>query len=109
MLLIATSKEGVRRDLAMVIELLTGLGFNVNMKKSILTPRQELEFLGFQLNSQDLSIALPQPKIHSLKKMATEMLNCHKTTVRELAWLLEMMVASHPAILLAPLHYRHLE
>lgn len=59
MLLMASSKEEVRRDLAMAIELLTGLGFTVNMKKSILTPRQESEFLGFQLNSEDLSIALP--------------------------------------------------
>lgn len=47
--------------------------------------------------------------MQSLKKMATEMLDSHKATVRELARLLGTMVASHPAILPAPLYYRHLE
>ena len=72
-------------------------------------PTQELEFLGFCLNSQDMTITLPQSKLRSLKKMATEMMGRQKTIVRELARLLGMMVASHPAVLPAPLYYRHLE
>ena len=91
----------------MAIELLTGLGFIVNVKKSILVPTQELDFLGFCLNSQDMT-TLPQSKLQSLKNMATEMMGRQKTTVRELACLLGM-VASHPTVLPAPLYYRHLE
>lgn len=45
MLIMVRSKEEVRRHLAAAIELLTGLGFIVNMKKSVLTPRQELDFV----------------------------------------------------------------
>ena len=41
--------------------------------------------------------------------MATEMLGGQKTMAQELACLLRMMVASHPAILPAPLYYRLLE
>lgn len=41
--------------------------------------------------------------------MATEMMEEQKITVRELARLLGMMPASHPAILPAPLYCRHLE
>ena len=64
---------------------------------------------GFDLNSQDMTVALPEPKLWPLKKMATEMLGRQKTMAQELACLLRMMVASHPAILPAPLYYRLLD
>ena len=72
-------------------------------------PTQELEFLGFLLNSHNMTIALPACKLHAVKKMARRMANQRRTTLRELASLLGMMVAAHPAILPAPLHYKHLE
>ena len=53
--------------------------------------------------------SLPLRKLHSLKKMARRLTDRGRTTVRELARLLGTMVAAHPAILPAPLHYRHLE
>lgn len=109
MLIMARSKEEARRHLATAMELLVALGFIINLKKSTLTPTQELEFLGFLLNSHNMTIGLPTHKLHALKKMARRMADQKRTTLRELASLLGMMVAAHPAILPAPLHYRHLE
>ena len=109
MLIMARSKEEARRHLATAMELLVALGFIINLKKSTLSPTQELEFLGFLLNSHNMTIALPTHKLHAVKKMARRMANQRRTTLRELASLLGMMVAAHPAILPAPLHYRHLE
>ena len=76
------------------------------MKKSILSPTQELEFLGFLLNSLKMTITLPSHKLHSLKKMVRRMLDQERTSVWEVARLLGTMVAAHSAILPAPLYCR---
>ena len=55
--------------LATAMELLVALGFIINLKKSTLTSTQELEFLGFLLNSHNMTIGLPTHKLHVLKKM----------------------------------------
>lgn len=108
-LIMARSKEEARRHLATAMELLVALGFIINLKKSTLSPTQELEFLGFLLNSHSMTIVLPVHELHAVKNMARRMANQRRTTLRELASLLGIMVAGHPAILPAPLHYRHLE
>ena len=106
MLIMAESMEKVRRHLAMAIELLTGLGFIVNVKKSILVPTQELEFLGFCLNSQDMTITLrPTVKAVISEENSNRADGRQKSIVWELACLLGMMVASHPAVLPAPLYF----
>ena len=84
------------------------IGLIINLKKSTLSPTQELELLGFLLNSH-MIIALPAHKHHTVKKMARQMANQRRTTLWEQASLLGMMVAAHPAILPAPSHYRHLD
>ena len=85
MLIMSRSKEETRRNLATTVELLIALGFIVNLKKSVLSPVQELEFLGFILNSHRMTIALPFQKLHSLGKMARQIRNQGKTTVQDLA------------------------
>ena len=75
------SKEEARKHLATAVELLIALGFIINMKKSVLSPTQELEFLGFVLNSRKMTIALPSHKLHSLKKLVRQMMKHEKTTV----------------------------
>ena len=56
-----------------------------------------------------MTISLPDQKIRQLKERSHQMFHRETTTVRDLACLLGMMVAAHPAILPAPIHYRHLE
>ena len=106
MLIMAQSKV---QQLASVLKLLVGLGFIVNTKKSVLSPMQEVEFLGFLLNSNHMTVSLPPQKIHSIQRLARKMLGKESTSVRDLASLVGTMVAAHPAVLPAPLHYRKLE
>ena len=40
------------------VQLLNKLGFVIHPEKSILTPTKSLEFLGFQLNSQEKTVSL---------------------------------------------------
>ena len=56
-----------------------------------------------------MTISLPEDKLQSIKKAAKKWRNRDQMPVRKLAHLLGMMVAAHPAILPAPLHYRKLE
>lgn len=46
-----------------VREILESLGFMMNFKKSIFTPVQVIEFLGFKIDSMTMKIFLPQEKM----------------------------------------------
>ena len=72
MLIMARNKEEARRHLATAMELLVALGFIINLKKSTLTPTQELEFLGFLLSSHNMTTGLSTHKLHALQKMVIE-------------------------------------
>ena len=56
-----------------------------------------------------MSVSLPCQKLSTLKKQARDMLSQECTSTREISQILGSMVAAHPAILPAPLHYRQLE
>lgn len=68
-----------------------------------------IEFLGFVLDSRVMTIALPNRKIHQIHKSTRRVLEEREVSTRQLAQLLGSMVAAHPAVLPAPLYYRHLE
>jgi len=68
MLLMAQSKEILKQHLATVLHTLIGLGFIVNTSKSVFTPTQELEFLGFLPNTLSMMISLSQKKVIGLKQ-----------------------------------------
>ena len=109
MLLMAKSAQEASAHLRAAVEILVALGFVVNSKKSVFQPSQRLEFLGFVINSKEMVISLPHQRLQSLRSLAKRTLRQERVTIRQLAQLLGMMTAAHPAILPAPLHYRHLE
>jgi len=47
------------------------------------------------------------PKLKAIQKAATKLKNQRTESVWQLAQLVEVMVAAHPAILQTPLHYKH--
>ena len=109
MLLMAKSAQEASAHLRAAVEILVALGFVVNSKKSVFQPSQRLEFLGFVINSKEMVISLPHQRLQSLRSLAKRTHRQERVTIRQLAQLLGMMTAAHPAILPAPLHYRHLE
>ena len=50
-----------------VILLLQELGFVINLKKSVMTPSQEMEFLLIAINSKEMTISLPEEKLQKVK------------------------------------------
>lgn len=79
--LLATQTEYVKRKLE-------ELGFTINLKKSCTLPKQSMEFLGYTLNSNPLSIALPSKKKEDIAELSQNILNMKVVSLRVLAkWL----------------------
>jgi hypothetical protein len=97
-------------DLAYARNRLTSLGFVLNDKKSSVAPSQSLEFLGFKINSRDMTLCIPEEKRLRLRETARRLYNSDLSpTVRDLASLLGSLQAADPAIRTARLHYRSLQ
>ncbi|KAG0733379.1 hypothetical protein G6F16_013520 [Rhizopus arrhizus] len=59
----------------MVVSLLQQLGWIVNFKKSVLTPTQQLEHLGFVLNTRKMTAALPLKKLRDIRRSIKQVLD----------------------------------
>lgn len=91
------------------VDLFTKLGFIVHPDKSVMTPTQELKFLGFILNSKTMSVSLTPERISSLKEIIHKLLATKHPSIRDLAKVIGKLVAAFPGCLYGPLHYRCLE
>ena len=60
------------------------LGFSINYKKSVLDPQLSMEFLGFQIDSRSMTVALPAEKLGKLHTQARNQLAQTFITGREL-------------------------
>ena len=99
---------GLQRDMSTAIHLLENLGFVINLTKSQLKPTQSLEFLGFIVDTKNMTPVLPQGKV-TIKDLCSQMLSQTELTVRDIARLIGKLTASIQAIFPAPLHYRQLQ
>ena len=108
-LIMAESQALALHHAASTLNLLEGLGFIVNYNKSQLIPCQSIEFLGFLINSTNLTLQLPGEKLRKIRKTCQDLLEKTEISVRELSKFLGLLTSSIQAIFLAPLHYRHLQ
>lgn len=91
------------------IKFLESIGFSINYKKSHITPSKICPFLGFLINSNNLTVELPSEKRKTLLSQLNKF--CSKTTctIREFAQILGRLVASCPAIAYGMVHTKSLE
>ena len=108
MLIMAESRDLTIEHTTIAVNLLSSLGFVLNEGKSILVPTQELEFLGFLVNSVRMSLYLPRDKVKSIKRECQSLLNNPSVSIRTLSRLLGKLSSSIQAVFPAPLHYRFL-
>ena len=109
LLILADSEQTARLHLATAMNLLESLGFIINLKKSVLTLVQTIEFLGLSVNSVALCFALPRDKVRSIRRECEALITNPVTTVRQLAHLLGRLSSSIQAVFPAPLYYRYLQ
>ena len=92
------------------VKLLDSLGFTVHLVKSVLTPTQVIVFLGFEINSVTMTVSLTHEKGQRVKQACIKLVQRKDTTtIRQLAEVIGLLVASAPAVPHAPLFYRGLE
>lgn len=91
------------------LELLKCLGFVVNFEKSVLTPKRSCKFLGFILNSADLSLSLPCDKRNNIAKLVKKFSTLPNCTIRKLSQLIGILVAACPAMKYGWLYTKELE
>ena len=63
MLILANSKKEASQHLEVLVFLLEALGFIINQEKSLLSPVQEIEFLGLMVDSLAIQLKLPGEKL----------------------------------------------
>ena len=68
-LIVARSKEEAIFSSDTTIFILENLGFTINLEKSVLTPCQQMEYLGVLIDSSSMTFKVPQEKMLKLRKL----------------------------------------
>lgn len=106
---VASSYDELLDHLSYAIRLFMNLGLTINATKSVLVPSRETVFLGFKLNSETMTIQLPEKKQDKIKSLGVQMLTKHRITIREMSAFIGNLVASEHGVPLASIHYKYLE
>lgn len=91
------------------VKLLQKLGFVVQTAKSVLSPVQEINYLGFTINSVKMKVMLPLAKKNELRSLCMKLYSKELCTIEELASIVGKIVATFSGAEFGPLHYRVLE
>jgi len=108
-LILNQSKVDIMSDLSTVLSLLEGLGFLINHQKSVMQPTQQMEFLGYTVNSISMTLSLPREKVVKIIDSCKRLLNAERVSARDLAKVIRQLTATNQAVLPDPLHYRSLQ
>ena len=88
------------------IKLLKSLRFVIHTDKFIFLPKQEITFLGFNINLQKMEITLTDTKT---LKSCSEMFHKNNQTIRYVAKVIGLMTSSLPGVKYRTAHYKHFE
>ena len=98
-----------KRNVQDTVDAFQKLGFVINPEKSVFIPTQEIEFLGFLLNSILMTIRLPPTKAAHVRRTCQNLLLKTEMTIRETAQVIGLIVSSLPAVQFGELYHRNLE
>ena len=96
----------VESYLEVLMFLLTGLGYIINVPKSVTTPTQQIEFLSLKVDSTSLQLSLMGEKLHHIRMKVSQHLQRSQVTAQQLAQLIGKLHGASQALLPAPLFYR---
>lgn len=96
-LMLGCSEEECSRNVELTTSLLRNLGFIVNATKSFLSPSTQCKFLGFLLNSQKLTLELPQEKRQRLLEWTSKLLSINRCTIKKFARYIGILTSACPA------------
>jgi hypothetical protein len=103
-LIIGSSKEECSRATKETIQLLQELGLRVNFEKSSLVPAQRLVYLGFEIDTADMTIRVPKHKVLNLKSELRKFMRTEQPSARQVATVLGKLNAMADAIFPTRVH-----
>lgn len=98
MAIISSSCEHSSQEAAIVVQILESLGFIINKEKSVLILSQKMEFLGYENDSVEMTVSLPEKKLNKLKEQTLSLWEKPQCSIHELAHVIGLIVSSFPAI-----------
>ena len=103
------SFEECQTNIFTTIQLLDELGFTIHLTKSVVIPNQIMSFLGFSLNSINMTIQPTQKKSEDIISSCSQILNKKDTTIRDLSIIVGKLIAVEPGNKVAPVFYKRIE
>lgn len=107
--LLGYSREQCLDNVKHTVECLTNLGFVINYKKSCLEPKKSCNFLGFVINSESMTLELPERKRNSILVAVDKLLIKKSIRIRDFARVLGSLTAACPAVAYGWLYTKSLE
>ena len=108
-LLLGNTRVECESNLRDTVKALDDLGFTIHPDKSVFCASQSVVFLGFLIDSVTMTVRLTPDKAHSIKECCDMILNENVVTIKQIAQLVGMFVASEPGVEYARLYYKTLE
>ena len=103
-LILGATKAECAATISAVRALLQDLGAIVNEKKSTFSPSQQVEYLGFELDSAAMTISCPAYKIKNMTKALKKLLRSTTATARDAASILGKITSLSDALFPARVH-----
>jgi len=105
----ADSYDDCINNVKLTANLFESLGFIIHPVKSVFEPTQQLTFLGFIINSQNMTIKVTASKKETIRKSCLSLLSKSHAIIRSVARVIGMLVAASPGVLHANLYIKCIE
>lgn len=97
------------KDLLLVRSTLEEVGFLINIAKSVLSPTQQLEYLGLLIDSTTMSLALTESKVTSIISACQKLLSAKEFPIWDISSLLGNFTWATTAVPFAQAHFREIQ
>lgn len=108
-LLASQDRSLLQQQTSMVMTLMQALGWILNLEKSVLTPTQQLEFLGVNWDTLRNQKSLPVTKVRKLREEFQRILSKHTCSLKEARSVLGRMNFANFLVPQGRLHCRHFQ
>ena len=97
-LIISNTQETAEESVSATKHLFERLGFLVHPTKSKLEPSQKIDYLGFVIDSVDMSVTLPTAKAVEITEVCTSLVEKQQPSIQKVASVIGKLVAAFPAV-----------
>ena len=99
-LLIGATAEECSDNVQATKRLLQDLGFYISFDKSVVLPTRQLQFLGFIIDSESMTVRLAKSKVNLIEQLSSDLIASGKagTCIRTLARYIGVLIAALPAV-----------